>query len=121
MSLSKIQANMTENVLRTDITDQVLSPDTVIKNAGLADNFPIGMVVLFVNDTQFGDSTSGWLACDGGAVLKSSYPDLYLEIGGSFGQTSTTFNLPGITTPTEIVSMSLGGGYGIRAKNRTKV
>lgn len=120
MPLSKIQAQMTENVLRTDITTQSLNVDTVIKNAGLQDNFPIGMVVLFINDTQFAVD-SGWLACDGTSVAKASYPELYAEIGGSFGETTTHFTLPDITTPTEIVQFSLGGAYAIRARNRTKV
>jgi|688.fasta_scaffold494217_2 hypothetical protein len=120
MPLNKIQAQMTENVLRTDITTQSLNVDTVIKNAGLQDNFPIGMIVLFVNDTQFAVD-SGWLACDGTSVAKASYPELYAEIGGSFGETTTHFTLPSLTTPTEIVVFSLGGAYAIRARNRTKV
>jgi hypothetical protein len=120
MTLTKVQAEMTENVLRTDITTQVLNVDTVIRNAGLNDNFPIGMVVLFINDSQTGID-SGWLACEGASVLKADYPALYTEIGGSFGETTTHFTLPTLTTPTEIVTMSLGGSYAIRAKNRTKV
>ena len=120
MPLTKVNAGMTENVLRTDITTQSLNPDTVIKNAGLDDNFPIGMVVLFINDTQFAVD-SGWLACDGTSVAKASYPELYAEIGGSFGETTTHFTLPDIAPPTEIVQFSLGGAYAIRARNRTKV
>jgi len=120
MPLTKLNAEMTENVLRTDITTQSLNPDTVIKNAGLDDNFPIGMIVLFVNDTQFA-ADSGWLGCDGSSVAKASYPELYAEIGGEFGETATHFTLPALTTPTEIITFSLGGGYAIRARNRTKV
>jgi hypothetical protein len=120
MPLTKVQAEMTDNVLRTDITTQVLNVDTVIKNAGLNDNFPIGMIVLFVNDSQFAID-SGWLACDGVSVPKADYPQLYAEIGGSFGETATHFTLPGIASPTEIITFGLGGAYGIRAKNRAKV
>lgn len=120
MPLTKVQAQMTENVLRTDVTDQTLNVDTVIKNAGLDDNFPIGMVVLFINDTQFA-ANSGWLACDGSSVAKASYPELYVEIGGSFGETTTHFTLPSLTVPTEIDAFSLGGSFAIRARNRTKV
>ena len=120
MPLTKVQAAMTENVLRTDVTDQTLNVDTVIKNAGLDDNFPIGMIVLFVNDTQFAVD-SGWLPCDGASVPKASYPDLYAEIGGSFGETVSNFSTPSIAPPSEIVTFSLGGTYAIRARNRTKV
>jgi microcystin-dependent protein len=120
MTLSKIQANMTENVLRTDVTDQVLNVGTVLENAGITDNFPIGMIVLFATDSQFG--TGGvWLACDGAAYLKTAYPELFSFIGGEFGETLTTFSVPSITPPVDVIAASLGGGYGIRAKTGAKV
>lgn len=39
---------------------------------------------------------SGWLECNGQAVLRASYPDLFALIGESFGagDGTTTFNLP---------------------------
>ncbi len=39
---------------------------------------------------------TGWLMCDGRAVLRSAYPELFLSIGTSYGigDGVTTFNLP---------------------------
>lgn len=38
----------------------------------------------------------GWLACDGSAVSRSQYPELYAAIGTAYGagDGSTTFNVP---------------------------
>lgn len=35
-----------------------------------------------------------WLLCNGRTLNKTDYPALYQVIGGSFGSTTTTFNLP---------------------------
>lgn len=35
-----------------------------------------------------------YLPCEGQSLSKSEYPELYEVIGGTFGETSTTFNLP---------------------------
>lgn len=39
---------------------------------------------------------SGWLACDGSAILRATYPDLFNAIGTTWGagNGTTTFNLP---------------------------
>lgn len=37
---------------------------------------------------------TGWLLCDGGAVLKADYPALYAVLGDKYGSTSTQFGLP---------------------------
>lgn len=39
---------------------------------------------------------TGWLACDGAAVSRTAYPDLFAALGTTFGagDGSTTFNLP---------------------------
>lgn len=44
--------------------------------------------------TARSDEPSGWLLCDGRAVSKTDYPALYAVIGGAFGESGTTFNLP---------------------------
>lgn len=36
----------------------------------------------------------GYLPCEGQALSKTDYPELYEIIGDTFGETSTTFNLP---------------------------
>lgn len=56
---------------------------------------PVGCVQAFA-----GSSTpSGWLFCDGSAVSRITYADLYAVIGDTYGagDGSTTFNLPNLT------------------------
>ena len=44
----------------------------------------------------FGDTLEGYLKCDGQTVSKETYANLYNIIGGSYGETDSTFNLPTI-------------------------
>ena len=44
----------------------------------------------------FGDTLEGYLKCNGQAVSKETYANLYNIIGGSYGETDSTFNLPTI-------------------------
>ena len=51
-----------------------------------------GFIVLYGGST----TPEGWLTCDGSAVSRTTYADLYADIGTTFGvgDGSTTFNLP---------------------------
>lgn len=53
---------------------------------------PVGVVLPFAGAS----APTGYLACDGSAVSRSTYADLFAVIGAGFGQGdgSTTFNLP---------------------------
>lgn len=53
---------------------------------------PAGMVMHFAGAA----APSGWLACDGSAVARADYADLFSAIGTAYGagDGSTTFNLP---------------------------
>lgn len=115
MATTKLNAAMTENVLRTDIIDQTLTPDTVVKNMGLDKICPIGMVLLWPKTTGL---PSGWLACNGTTPFISSYPDLSAILGTTYGGNgTTTFGLPNMTSlPTGLSS----GTYMIRALNAAK-
>ena len=56
------------------------------------DTLPIGSMI------PYGDNTApaNWLVCDGSAVSRTTYADLFAVIGTSYGEGdgSTTFNLP---------------------------
>ena len=56
---------------------------------------PVGIVQAFAGDT----TPEGWLLCDGSAVSRTDYADLYAVIGDTYGSGdgSTTFNLPDLT------------------------
>lgn len=53
---------------------------------------PIGTVSMFANST----APTGWLKCNGAAISRTSYSDLFSVIGTTYGtgDGSTTFNLP---------------------------
>jgi len=54
---------------------------------------PIGLVQLWPKSTA---PNSSWLVCDGSAISRTTYSDLYTVIGVTYGtgDDSTTFNLP---------------------------
>jgi microcystin-dependent protein len=55
---------------------------------------PLGSVTMWAGDS--GDVPTGWDLCDGSAISRSTYSDLYTLLGNTFGagDGSTTFNLP---------------------------
>lgn len=60
----------------------------------IIDGIPHGAVMAFARNT----APTGWLECDGAAVSRMTYADLFDAIGITFGSGngSTTFNLPDI-------------------------
>lgn len=64
------------------------------KNKG----YPVGTIVPWSGEP--GDVPRGWLACNGTALRKQSYPLLNKVIGTVYGgtETSTTFNLPNLNS-----------------------
>jgi microcystin-dependent protein len=55
---------------------------------------PLGSVTMWAGGS--GDVPTGWDLCDGSAISRSTYSDLYTLLGNTFGagDGSTTFNLP---------------------------
>lgn len=70
------------NDLRTDVVE-------VFESA-----VPVGSVTMWAGGS--GDVPSGWNLCDGSAISRSTYSDLYTLLGNTFGagDGSTTFNVP---------------------------
>ena len=70
---------------------------------------PAGTVVMH----GAGTAPSGWLACDGSAVSRTTYADLFASIGTRYGSGdgSTTFNLPG-TASLVPVGIAVSGSAG---------
>lgn len=64
--------------------------ELVLKPGG--DTLPIGGIIAFASDTI----PNGWLLCDGRAVSRTEYAELFKAIGTEHGSGdgSTTFNLP---------------------------
>ena len=67
-----------------------------IKSTGksFANYVPVGVVQAFAGST----TPTGWLLCDGSAVSRTTYADLFAVIGTTYGtgDGSTTFNLPNL-------------------------
>ena len=57
-------------------------------------NTPVGCINLYAGST----APTGWLICDGSAVSRTTYADLFNAIGTSYGagDGSTTFNVPNL-------------------------
>jgi len=72
--------------------DQLL--DSQLNNTRIESGLP-GMIGLFGNDTV----ATGWLLCDGSAISRTIYSDLFNVIGTTFGigDGSSTFNVPNLS------------------------
>lgn len=71
------------------ITGNVAISGTVTAGIGLP---PVGSVIAFAGNS----SPAGWLLCDGSAVSRETYADLFAVIGTTYGagDGSNTFNVP---------------------------
>ena len=71
-----------------------INPDIVIPEPEPVVSVPAGAITAFAGIT----APSGWLVCNGVAVSRTTYPDLFTAIGTLYGQGngSTTFNLPNL-------------------------
>jgi microcystin-dependent protein len=72
---------------------------------------PVGMIVARGSSSV----PSGWLECDGSAVSRTTYADLFAEIGEDWGagNGTTTFNVPDLRGRTLI---GVGTGTGLTAR-----
>lgn len=86
-------------------------------NIAISGTTPTGSIVMYGASTP----PTGWLSCNGQAVSRTTYADLFAVIGTTYGigDGSTTFNLPNFggrvpvgydTTQTEFNTMGKTGG-----------
>jgi microcystin-dependent protein len=68
----------------------------------------VGEVMMYTNITP----PSGWLICDGSAISRTTYADLFAVCGVTYGlgNGSTTFNIPNLTGKF-VVGSGSGAGY----------
>jgi microcystin-dependent protein len=97
-----------------------------VKALGIALGIPAGIGPLPYAGSSVPD---GWLECDGSAVSRTTYADLFTAIGTTWGagDGSTTFNLPdmrdkvpigsGTGTVTEDVTASSSNGFTVTSNN----
>lgn len=69
--------------------------DGVSGNTFLEDNVPIGTITPYGGDSD----PDYWLICDGRAISRTTYADLFAVIGTTYGtgDGSTTFNIPDLS------------------------
>ena len=98
-TLYRVHNGQLDELLATDITTQGGTPDT-------------GFVMPFAGST----APKGWLICDGSAVSRTTYSNLYSVIGTTYGSGdgSTTFNLPDLREATP-------KGTGLSGKSSTHI
>jgi len=68
-------------------------------------------------------SPTGWLECDGAAVSRTTYADLFTAIGTTYGagDGSSTFNLPDIRGRTAVGKDNMGGSAANRITSAVTV
>lgn len=78
----------------TDTFRSYAAKINAIQATGGGDTLPIGSMVPYGNVNP----PTGWLVCDGSAISRTTYADLFKVIGTSYGagDGSTTFNLPNL-------------------------
>lgn len=76
----------------TNGTLYALNEDLLLLQTKVENNSPIGEIKMYAGDI----APAGYLLCQGQAISRSTYADLYKVIGDKFGSGdgSTTFNLP---------------------------
>jgi microcystin-dependent protein len=97
-------------VAGTTSAGEIVLPSPVVENASVvdgtvtwkirkvssADGVPLGTILPYSNNSSL---PSGYLECDGAAVSRTMFPDLFAAIGTTYGagDGSTTFNLPNLS------------------------
>lgn len=122
-------SNSSENVAWASIAKQKSLQDKVDKVTGKELVDPTAVVQTGMLMPWAGLSTNkpdGWLICNGAAVSRTTYADLFAIIGIKYGSGNgvDTFNLPdmggyvpvGATKDTNVTTPSLSNGYGVAQK-----
>ena len=98
------------------ITKLSVAPEDSDEPIAVGDNDPrmLGVVPGLVSPYAGSTAPTGWLICDGSAVSRTTYADLYAVIADTYGEGdgSTTFNLPDLRGSVPI-------GYGQRIETFT--
>ena len=72
--------------------DGLLTGGEIVAGDTTGDTLPVGAIMPFASS----DAPTGWLKCNGAAVGRATYADLFAVVGTTYGagDGSTTFNLP---------------------------
>lgn len=86
VALNENQSIADENKVKADDMNEIKS---VVNN-----NTPVGTILIYSGSS----APTGWLICDGSAISRTDYADLFDVIGTTYGNGdgSTTFNIPNL-------------------------
>jgi len=113
---STVYALMSQSIVDNAITTSKIANGSVTAQKLDASAFgaavPPGMTMAFAGSRI----PAGWLLCDGSAISRTTYPNLFAAIGVTWGigDASTTFNLPDLRGRTLI---GAGHGSGLSSRN----
>lgn len=93
-----VVGNLTRITSTGNLEDSGQNADTIV---------PVATILMYGGDT----APNGWLFCDGSEQLRTTFPELFSEIGTSFGEGdgNTTFNLPDLRDRFPIGQGAMGG------------
>lgn len=94
LAVGDIAGNGYWMILQYDSTQSKWILQNPAKGIDVPTGVPVGTVVMFTA----AEPPAGYLKCDGSAVGRTTYPELYAAIGTTYGagDGSTTFNLPNL-------------------------
>lgn len=92
-----------------------LSDEPIGSGGGGGESDKVGVVKMFSGST----APEGWLICDGSAVSRTTYSELFSIIGTTYGvgDNSTTFNIPNIKGRTVVGLNSSDTDFNVLGKN----
>lgn len=101
-ALNAESASITGNITVGGTVDSVdiaaLKAQVDALSASITSGIPAGFITMWAKNEvdAFGNLVPppGYLMCDGRPYLKADYPALFAVLGGAFGETGTTFNVP---------------------------
>lgn len=114
VSVDLYQTNVGRSVLDTTAVDSVLVPTPDADDnsqRSVNTEWAVKNIVQTGSLMPFAGSTapSGWLKCDGSAISRTTYADLFAVIGTTYGagDGSTTFNIPNYTNARFVTSATV--------------
>jgi microcystin-dependent protein len=82
--------------------NSAINKTTINNMSTSASGMPVGCILVYVGESA--DVPSDMLLCDGSAISRTTFPELFAVIGTNYGagNGSTTFNLPNFVTSNRI-------------------
>ena len=110
LTVSTVVQEGSQKAVTNDLPASTISGTTVTSSIGTpasAAGIPVGSIIPWPSNAV----PSGWFLCNGQAVKRATYPDLFTAIGTTYGagDGSTTFNVPDLRDRTVVGQDNMGG------------